>query len=413
MTQYSSLDNIIISYCIPVLNRADDLIKTLEHNLSANLKFMGSIEFLIIIFDKDDLLYGQIVEKYGEYIGSRYLRVVKSKALIHWHFGQAKNAFKPYVRGRLYSSLDADNFVTAAETEQILELYKIHKGRCIIHHFQGSWGDGSCGRVTAPSDIYDKIGYDDSFMPRQFDEIDFILSVLSSVPNMPFITYFAGGFLSMSKESAEFLKDSGCGIRNIVVPWPKQIPPLNPKSEDYASRNAIWNAMLGFNRFSSYAKNSSSSEEKEKYLSRATEYGNKLVDQMSPKELLEVFFDTGAPENVERGNFGGRIPVFCVMKNEEFFLRDWYQHYVSMGCGPFFLVDDGSAKPITETISANDVFVFRPICGNFRTCRTVWISALMKIYLNTDDWALTVDADEFLDVPNLSPVSTCWTEWRD
>ncbi len=399
MAKYNSADDIIISYCIPVLNRADDLIATLEHNLSDNLKFMGSIEFLIIIFDKDDHLYELIVEKYEKHIESRYLRIVKSKALIRWHFGRAKNAFKPYTRGRFYSSLDADNFVTAEETEQILEIYKKHKDKCIIHHFRGVWGDGSCGRVTVPSNLYYKIGYDDSFMPRQFDEIDFILTVLSSVPNISFITYFDGGFLSMSKESTKFLKDAGHTVRNIVIPAPKHVPPLNPKSEDYASRNVIWNAMLGFNRFLSFAHNASSSERAEEYLSRVTEYGYKLVDRMSPRELLQNFFNVDDPKTLESVSIAGCIPVFAVMKDEEIFLRDWYNHYVSMGCGPFFLVDDGSVRTINETIDESSVFVFRPNCGDFRTCKTVWISALMKIYLSAGCWALTVDADEFLDVP--------------
>lgn len=70
-----------------------------------------------------------------------------------------------------------------------------------------------------------------------------------------------------------------------------------------------------------------------------------------------------------------------------------------MGCREFYIVDDGSPISLATKMKSDGVFFFRPKVGSFYTCKIAWLMALMKAILAEGEWALLVDADEFLDVP--------------
>jgi len=267
----SPTPRILLSYCIPIMDRAKDLQATLPHNLDANRSLAGTIEFIVVIFDRDDALLTWLRKEFPAEIESGYLVVKKSTALTEWHFGRAKNAFADILKGQLYSSLDGDNFVSLDESRQILDLYERFGGRFLFHHFSGSWGDGTSGRITLGKELYRSVGYDESFMPRQFDELDLLISVLCTTANIPFITHFDGGFIAKSPMVRRFLKEEGIVVNNVVVHRMNDQAPLNPRNRGYLRKAPLLRLMEEFNRHTCFAKNSASADRKRNYRVQAQE----------------------------------------------------------------------------------------------------------------------------------------------
>lgn len=389
-----------ISYCIPILDRADDLLETLKPNLSENQAFVGNVEFVVAIFDEDDTLLNRLTVTFSEEIASRYLRVHKVAGLKNWHFGKAKNAFGSLIKSDFYSSLDADNFVTSAETLQTLQLIDQFDGYCIIHHFRGDWGDGTCGRITLPRHLYTGIGYDAVFMPRQYDDIDLILSSVCRNRDIVYVSYFKGGALAKGSATKRFLSAEGISVRNIVVSPPDHVAPLNPRGGGYVTQTPKFSLMLKFNQNTSFARNCSEAVTREDYLNAVTEIANRLVDLCSAETLSGLFFDLSDLPSGQERIAASCIPVLSIMRDEDAFLTEWYVHYRDIGASQFLIIDDGSQIAVKERIPFDDVQTVKPFVGTYRTCRTAWLRTLMKVYLSEGQWVITVDADEFLSLPS-------------
>ncbi|MEJ6784092.1 glycosyltransferase family 2 protein [Aminobacter sp. Piv2-1] len=387
-----------LSYCIPVQNRLAELKATLRQNLDANRRFGQAVEFVIANFGSDTALESHVRTNFASELASGRVRFVPVERLDPWHFGRAKNVFRDHVAAELYSSLDADNFVSAAETQQILDLHAEHKGRLLIHHFSGNWGDGTCGRITLPADLYRSVGYDERALPRQYDEMDLILSALRAEPGLAYVSYFPGGALRKSKATAKFLRNEGVGIDCRPVADLRTAKPLNPKQKGYIEDGGLLEAMQRFNRSSSFAKNARSSDGKERYFAEAMTGAQAAVQTLDPAAALQCFFEPLARPLPRLDD--GLVPVFACVKDDTFVFEEWYRHYRRIGCGPFFIVDDGSAVPVSETLPYPDVHVLTPRVGHYRTCKAAWLMAAMKAVLPQGRWTLTVDADEFVDVPS-------------
>lgn len=387
----------ILSYCIPVQDRTEDLRLTLRENLDQNRPRQSQVEFVVANFDRDDELDCWMREAFAADIASGYLRPKRADHLDPWHFGRAKNVFRDLIEGEIYSSLDADNFVSPEETRQVLDLHAEHGRNMLIHHFSGNWGDGTCGRVTLPADLYCTVGYDERALPRQFDEIDLILSALRANPDLIYISHFAGGALQKSKATASFLRDEGIRLKTRVVADLRTAKPLNPKNKGYVDAFGFIGAMQRFNRASSFAKNASKADSKERYFDEAMQAAQQAIAAQGPAEALQCFFD--APARPLPRLDDGKVPVFACVKDDTFVLEEWYRHYSRIGCGPFFIIDDRSAVPVAETLPYRDVLTLTPRVGHYRTCKSAWLMAAMKAVLPQDRWALTIDADEFVDVP--------------
>ncbi len=121
-------------------------------------------------------------------LDSGLLQVNREPALTGWHAPTAKNSFAKYLSGDgYYSALDSDNRLTDSDvirTRQAISEF----GPCIIHHFQGSWGDGTCGRLTMPASAYLENLCTDHLLPRQSEEIALLINVIKSHPDWPLIT---------------------------------------------------------------------------------------------------------------------------------------------------------------------------------------------------------------------------------
>ncbi|PZQ10783.1 MAG: hypothetical protein DI565_19590 [Ancylobacter novellus] len=389
----------IVSYCTSIMNRPNDVRGTLSANLGENRVHAERLEFVLVFLDEDLEMHRWVREEFASDLRSGYLRMIVDAPLSAWHFGRAKNVHRRFASGRVFSSLDGDNFVTEQETDQLLEIYQDFGESFIFHHFSGNWGDGSSGRVSSGMRLYEEIGYDETFLPRQYDELDFILSTLTQRPDLPLIRFNADNHGLSSVRSKTFIKKSGVKNRIVEIEPVVRRFPLNPKEGNYVDEDRLLGAMQSFNQFMCFAKNAGSAEVRSDYIRMSYKARQSLVD-IAPREgLFEMIFGR---ENLPPRDLALRphdVCTFSCVKNDELFLPTMYSHYKSIGVRYMFFVDDGSSKPIRETLPHGDVFVVRPRAGAFVTSKTLWLEALMNVVLEEGRWALTVDADELVDLP--------------
>lgn len=389
-----------ISYCTPIMNRPDDIRGTLAANLEANRPLADQVEFIVVFLDEDRETQGWVRENFPEDLASGYLRMVVETPLDSWHFGRAKNSHRFPARGEIYSSLDGDNFVTLEETRLLLDIHEAHPKGFVFHHFTGTWGDGSSGRISMPIHFYREIGYDESFLPRQYDEMDVLLTVMNAYPTVPLVRIKAENHGFASKRSREFFKEAGIDNPVIEVAAVANRLPLNPKTDGYVEEDASMQAMTTFNQGVCFMKNARTSAARHKYLQLAVQGRHQVVDTVPREKILgTLFHSTGYPPVGSLDIGADDVCIFACMKNDENFLQPFYDHYKVLGVKHFFIVDDGSQKPISELLPYEDVHVFQPKVGRFLTAKGLWIEGMMKGYLSEGQWALTVDADEFIDLP--------------
>ncbi|MCA0922773.1 glycosyltransferase family 2 protein [Pseudooceanicola nanhaiensis] len=390
----------VISYCTPIMNRPDDIRTTLAANLEENRPLQEQVEFVIAFMDEDTETHDWLRETFAEDIASGYLRMLLLPPLESWHFGKAKNMHRPYARGAVYSSLDGDNFVTLEETRQLLEVHEAHPEGFVFHHFTGSWGDGSSGRISMPIALYREFGYDESFMPRQYDEMDVLLTALCADPDLPFVRLRTDNHGFSSKRSVRFMEEAAVGNPILELDAPRHVAPANPKDEGYVQADRSMAAMTSFNQGLCFMKNARTPKMRTTYLELAIAGRHRVIDTVPREKILATLFHMqGVPDPATLEIGPEDVCIFACMKNDDLFLPDFYAHHKALGVAHFFIVDDGSDVPIGQTLPHDDVHVFRPKVGNFVTAKGLWMEGLMKAYLDEGQWALTLDADEFLDLP--------------
>ena len=82
-----------VSYCIPVMNRPDDIRSSLKFNLDQNRDLKNDVEFIVLFFDQDNSTHDWIRQEFADDLRTSYLRLVLSTKLKEWHFCKAKTAF--------------------------------------------------------------------------------------------------------------------------------------------------------------------------------------------------------------------------------------------------------------------------------------------------------------------------------
>jgi len=387
-----------ISYCVPIMNRPNDIKETLKANLDENRSLSEQIEFIVIFYDDDRETHDWIRSNFSEELHTGYLRLIIADKLSHWHFGRAKNGFKKFMIGDVYSSLDGDNYVTIEETFQLLSVMSQFGSRFVFHHFTGKWGDGSSGRVSLPRQIYQNVGYDDRFLPRQFDEVDLIISVLVKYIDIPFVRYDTKDHIFSSKRLQNFTQDRPrLPPREHILPAVRRQVPENPRGENYIQQDEEFKAMLAFNQYVSFWKNAVPSV-RSRFVQDVFRYRREVVDSIQQNKIVPVIVSPISTWPLPEVK-ASELALFACVKNDEQFLGPFYDHYKRIGIKHFFIVDDGSDYPVTKALPHADVHVFRPEVGNFATSKGLWLGALIKLFLDEGMWALTVDADEFIDLP--------------
>lgn len=116
---------------------------------------------------------------------------------------------------------------------------------------------------------------------------------------------------------------------------------------------------------------------------------------LSVDDLIECFLQTiyDCKPDINKND----IVLTACLKNETY-LRQWLDHYRNLGVTKFLLVDDGSFESISEKIKDKDVWVWKPKNSLFRYAKAFWLELLLRKYA-LGCWVLTVDGDEYLDLP--------------
>ncbi len=396
------MSEILLSFCTPVMNRLADLQSTLRRNLDDNRAQRGRVEFIVMCFDKGMETAEWIQQNFAEDLATGYLRFHQSDRLRSWHFGRAKNGFRGLPRGRIYASLDGDNFTGPAGGQHIIDVFEANAYDCIFHQFQGDWGDGTCGRLSMTMQDYEAIGYDQDFLPRQWDELDSILSILVRNPSRRYVCYRGKSIARKSGPFARFLRENELYIRTIEIdgnldPLVKMngVCAVGQHDSNYVPQDAQLNCFSIYNHLFSYIKNCQDTERREQYVSEIVAAQRDMVLHVDSQILLDAFLlADSAGEIVSSAT---DITLISCLK-EEPGVDEWLNYYRKLGVTRFFLIDDHSVKPLAVRCQATDVHIWRPEAGRFRFSKAFWIELLARNYC-MGQWIITVDGDEYIRLP--------------
>ncbi len=389
----------MLSFCIPVMNRLDDIKTTLKTNLLDNLEDQHQIEFLIVCFDEGTETRDWVEANFEEYLQTGYLRFVHlPNYLKSWHFCKAKNVFQKYLKGKIYASLDGDNYTGKNGGRFIIDVFKQRDFNCLFHQFQGTWGDGTCGRISLPANVYQEIGYEGKMLPRQADEMGVILTAIVSF-KLRYVYYQDGAnIFEKSNYLKKFILENdfevfGFGIDKEHYPFFEEVEAsVNQHDENYASDSELMKFYTEFNSTYSHYKNSQVPQLTQGYLEKLKGIQHNAIKIIGANKLFDSYFDV-AQSNIEEGDI---YLVSCV--KDEICLKEFYQHYKKLGVTHFFIIDDYSNIPIEEVLGAySDVSVFRPLVGQFRTSKVMWMEVILNKFCQ-NKWVFTVDSDEYVDL---------------
>ncbi|MCA0922779.1 hypothetical protein [Pseudooceanicola nanhaiensis] len=346
----------VLSYCIPVLDRFDLLRTTLPDILKEQAPRAGQVEILVMVFDADRAVIDWVRAQFPEALRSGFLRVRHSDALSGWHFGIAKNAFRSCLSGQVYASLDADNVPTLEETDLLLALHEQHPGGFLFHHFSGVWGDGSSGRVSLPAALYRRVGYDERFMPRQFDEIDLILGCLSARPGLPYFCYDTEETALSSENILRFLAAQGLDVAPHRLPFPARIAALDAKEADYVQTDPVIRAMHSYNEAACYYKLAALPEDRNRHLVEMKRSAQRFIQAVSAETLGNWLFQGFSRLGTGQGTrWRVRLPARAPLSGHRC-LEVWS----AQGEGP----------PVGHAL--------QPRFGHADTARDLWLGALKK-----------------------------------
>jgi hypothetical protein len=384
------------------MNRLADLQATLRRNLDDNRAQRDRVEFIVICFDRGTEAADWVQHNFVDDLASGYLRFYQSERLQSWHFGRAKNGFRGIARGRIYASLDGDNFTGPAGGQHIINVFEANGYDCIFHQFQGDYGDGTCGRVSMTMQDYEEIGYDNDFLSRQWDELDAILSILVRNPSRRYICYRGNSIAVKSGPFRRFLSENAINVHTIEIDG--SIDPLvkvrgrgavGKHDSNYVQQDAQLKYYSIYNHLFSYIKNCRDTERREQYVSEIVAAQRNMVQYVDSRQLLKAFLVAeGAGEIVPSAT---DITLIACLKDEPC-IDEWLSYYRNLGVTRFFLIDDHSVKPLAIRCQAQDVYIWRPDAGRFRFSKAFWVELLARSYC-MGQWVVTVDGDEYIQLP--------------
>ncbi|MCH1930203.1 glycosyltransferase family 2 protein [Shewanella sp. A25] len=388
----------LISYCIPVMNRADDIKSTLVNNINVANKFSELVEVVVHCFDTDNEVSNYVHENFSSELNSGLLIFRNLEALPFWHFCWAKNSFKNRINGKYYASLDGDNYISDDEVIATINLCKDESVDYMIHLFSGKWGDGTSGRVVTPTSMYQNHGYMDTMFPRQFDEMALILSILNN-EKITFVSRSGVNIFELSGYARDFKENAlNNDFKNIEVDFGEIISPLMPRGEGYAEKDPKLNIFQGINSYFALHEISHSESAKQRYAEHLKKQQEKVFSNLDTSSIEKFIFQNKSKKSP---TLSSELTVYAVIKDDTQFLETWYHHYKSMGVTRFIIIDDNSKECVSKTLKNNDVYVFTPRVGNFKLFKTFWIKTLCSLYQKEHSWILTLDSDELLDITPL------------
>lgn len=104
-----------------------------------------------------------------------------------------------------------------------------------------------------------------------------------------------------------------------------------------------------------------------------------------------------------------KLGVLGIMKNESLNVEEWIQHYVSMGAGKIYLIDNGSTDDTVEKVqkwvaTGHVELILRPT--PYRQHQHYWDAIKTLKIKNTCEWLIIADLDEFWFCPDGQPIAT-------
>lgn len=418
-----------LSFCIPVKNRFADIQATLRQNLDDNRADEAQIEFILLCFDDYHYVHHDVTDSSNvrqwvemhcaNELASGYLRFYHQGDLAMWHFGKAKNAFKPLIKGKIYASLDADNFTGKNAGRHIIEVFRQYDYQCVFHQFQGNYGDGTCGRIALKREHYLDWGYDENFLPRQWDELDAILSTLVRQSGTTYVCYSGPGknILRRSYPIRRYLKDHNITFKQqeIADPDNHPAPDLDPSNQSEDNRSAAIGqhdpAYVGqdiqlrlasiYNNHLSLIKNTDKPELKARYESELIACQLDMLQSISAERLQSWFLKPLFRQHHEDTPFKGTTLLFGWIDHQMFSpyhygshkkdhhnidhssFAAWHQHHRKLGVEKFFLVVapatrfdgfDSSEFPDVQLLQAATTLASSPYSPMFL------LEILLKVY---------------------------------
>ena len=394
---YSTDFQKIVSYCIPIKNRLGDIQATLRENLDTNRAYSDKIEFIIGIFDEDDEAENWLLSNFEDELKSGYLRYFRSDILDVWHFPRAKNSFRPHLIGAVHSSLDGDNFVTAEETQLAIDMWTQYGDRFLLHSFSGDHGDGSCGRITTSTNVYRAVGYDETLLTFQYDDISCVLRTLHAFPWIGFFTFAGDRNILTEKQNVVLGKHANLDNRVIQLERPNWKAPANPKGLASIASNQKYRALNHVNSLITWQKLIPD----EVFHIYFDNYINENLDWLAAiskrKELFGQSFDTRHPSFIDSEPSDEPTAILCVKDQAHILLRQ-ISHLRAIGIERFLIIDDHSATPLESYDFGPNTHFFVPRSGSFRSTKKLWIETLAKAFVQPGTWLLVTDADEFVEL---------------
>lgn len=388
-----------IDYCVPVMGRLEDLKRTLAHNISVLDQFGGRARLVVGCFDRDSHCEEWVRKQFPSVLDSGVLVFKAFKPLPYWHFSWAKNAFREIVSAPYYSSLDGDNSLSAADVSATLDQIRDSNEEVLIHHFSGNWGDGTSGRITFPTRLYRDGPYLDEILPRQFDELGVILRLLTRNPSLVFVSRPEVDIFEESGICREFIERNGLAVIRRYANVGSSKPPENPRGAGYVHRDKrlyFYQALNAAYTCWLYSKND---EARRAFLNQLESIQQEFTRSEACPGRPHVLFSGPGLDRLQRSE---KATAYVVNRNNDEFLADWLSHYRALGVERFIVVDDYSDTALEQKMVGEDVYVVRPRFGCFRTSKVFWIKALMTMFQEPGSWALTVDIDEFMDIPDVA-----------
>lgn len=386
-----------VAYCVPVMNRLADIKRTLAHNIEVLKEFDGRAVLIVGCFDEDSACEDFIRSNFSEALESGVLVFYAFPPLAFWHFSWAKNAFRDVVRSRYYSSLDGDNFLSVEDVAATLREIRNPDEEVLIHHFSGNWGDGTSGRITLPTRLYREGPYLDEILPRQFDEIGVILRLLAREPTLIFVSRPYVDLFEESGVCREFIERNNLEIHRRTADLGLAKSPENPRGVGYVQRDEKLYYFQRLNAAYTCWRYSQREEARRSFLGKLELSQRKFTRSRECEKQAHTLFSGPGMDRLSRSS---AITVYVVNRNNDQFIDAWLAHYRALGVERIVVIDDYSDTPLEQRMPGSDVFVVRPLFGAFRTSKVFWVKALMSLFQAPGSWAITVDIDEFVDVPH-------------
>jgi hypothetical protein len=164
-----------IAFCTTAMNRAWQLRETLPDTL----QLLEGTPHLLALCDynsQDEIR--EIVGRFEEPMRAGQFLYFRTTEPTSFHMSRAKNAaHRLGLRGgaHVLFNLDADNFITRGILDEISETFTRDEDAC-LHHWSGSWGDGSFGRIAMSAENWVRLGgYDETFLPMGWQDSDLLL----------------------------------------------------------------------------------------------------------------------------------------------------------------------------------------------------------------------------------------------